>query len=183
MLTPDIAGTATASRWPCVSAGLVFLTAHGGIVVALLVSAWWPWSTAASCAIKAGRPADAGRRGSDGRLVMLPQFLSVRQQEDIIAGHAFPTYLSKKRGAVPDAVFSTPAISTTSRSSTRHCATAIGGSMLVKIWYAGGLAKLLIVMNVDAGTPLGGPIGVLAHFSASSSITIRAASRRPQPCC
>ena len=31
-------------------------------------------------------------------LILLPQFFSVTQQEDIIAGHSFPTYLSKKRG-------------------------------------------------------------------------------------
>lgn len=85
--------------------GVFSLHITGGIVVALLVSAWWLFealrhpvrSRLADLLTLAGVAAMAG-------LVMLPQFLSVRQQEDIIAGHAFPTYLSKKRGLF-DAVF------------------------------------------------------------------------------
>lgn len=130
-----------------------------------MVSAWWLFealrhpvrSRLADLLTLAGVAAMAG-------LVMLPQFLSVRQQEDIIAGHAFPTYLSKKRGLF-DAVF----------QHSRHLndfpvqyalivLAAIGGLILLvkKIWWPLAVWLLLIVMNVDAGTPLGGPIGGVA---------------------
>lgn len=145
--------------------GVFSLHITGGIVVALLVSAWWLFealrhpvrSRLADLLTLAGVAAMAG-------LVMLPQFLSVRQQEDIIAGHAFPTYLSKKRGLF-DAVF----------QHSRHLndfpvqyalivLAAIGGLILLvkKIWWPLAVWLLLIVMNVDAGTPLGGPIGGVA---------------------
>jgi hypothetical protein len=97
-------------------------------------------------------------------LVLLPQFLTVKQQEDIIAGHSFLTYLSKKRGLF-DAIF----------QHSRHlndfpvqyaliALAAVGGLILLvtKIWWPLAVWLLLIVVNVDAGTPLGGPIGALA---------------------
>lgn len=165
--------------------GVFSLHITGGIVVALLVSAWWLFealrhpvrSRLADLLTLAGVAAMAG-------LVMLPQFLSVRQQEDIIAGHAFPTYLSKKRGLF-DAVF----------QHSRHLndfpvqyalivLAAIGGLILLvkKIWYAGGLAAV----DCDErrrGNTVGRTYRRVAGALGSSSITIRAASRRPQPCC
>jgi D-galactosaminyltransferase len=98
-------------------------------------------------------------------LILLPQFISVTQQEDIIAGHSFPTYLSKKRGLY-DAVF----------QHSRHLndfpyqyaligLALVGGLILLwkKVWWPLAVWLLLIVVNVDAGTPLGGgPVGVLA---------------------
>lgn len=137
----------------------------GGMIVVMLTSAWWAlevlWRpvrnrlsdllTLAGVALLAG-------------LILLPQFLSVTQQEDIIAGHAFPTYLSKRRGLF-DAVF----------QHSRHlndfpvqyamtALAVVGGLILLvkKIWWPLAVWLLLIVMNVDAGTPLGGPIGVVA---------------------
>ncbi|EUA93458.1 conserved transmembrane domain protein [Mycobacterium ulcerans str. Harvey] len=115
----------------------------------------------------AGRLADlatlAGVAAISG-LIMLPQFISVEQQEDIIAGHSFLTYLSKKRG-VFDAVF----------QHSRHlndfpvqyaliALAAIGGFILLikKIWWPLAVWLLLVVMNVNAGTPLGGPIDAMA---------------------
>ncbi len=137
----------------------------GGIVVVLLVSAWW--ALEALWHPVRGRLADlltlAGVAVAAG-LILLPQFLSVKEQEDIIAGHSFLTYLSKKRGLF-DAVF----------QHSRHlndfpvqyaliALAAIGGFILLikKIWWPLAVWLLLIVMNVDAGTPLGGPIGVVA---------------------
>ncbi|WP_204080298.1 DUF6541 family protein [Mycobacterium riyadhense] len=137
----------------------------GGMIVLLLVSAWWLlealWhpvrSRLADLLPLAGVVVMAG-------LILLPQFLSVSEQEDIIAGHSFLTYLSKKRGLF-DAVF----------QHSRHlndfpvqysliALAAIGGFILLikKIWWPLAVWLLLIVMNVDAGTPLGGPIGVVA---------------------
>ena len=49
-------------------------------------------------------------------LLLLPQFVGVLRQAEIIVGHAFVTHEGKKRGLI-DASCSTPATSTTSRSS------------------------------------------------------------------
>lgn len=145
--------------------GVLSVHISGGLVVVLLVSAWWLFD--ALWHPVRGRLADlltlAGVAVISG-LIMLPQFLSVQQQEDIIAGHSFLTYLSKKRGLF-DAVF----------QHSRHLndfpvqyglilLAAVGGFMLLvkKIWWPLAVWLLLVVMNVNAGTPLGGPIGAVA---------------------
>ena len=97
-------------------------------------------------------------------LILLPQFLSVTEQEDIIAGHSFLTYLSMRHGLF-DAVF----------QHSRHlndfpyqyaltALAAVGGFILLvkKVWWPLAVWLLLIVINVDAGTPLWGPLGVVA---------------------
>lgn len=145
--------------------GVLSVHISGGVVVVLLVATWWLldalWHPVR------GRLPDlvtlAGVAVISG-LIMLPQFLSVEQQEDIIAGHSFLTYLSKRRG-VFDAVF----------QHSRHlndfpvqyaliAVAAVGGCILLikKIWWPLAVWLLLIVANVNAGTPLGGPIGAVA---------------------
>ncbi|MEY8013736.1 DUF6541 family protein [Mycobacterium servetii] len=137
----------------------------GGIVVGLFLLAWWLldalWHPVR------GRLADfltlAGVAVVVG-LIMLPQFLSVKQQEDIIAGHSFLTYLSKRRGLF-DALF----------QHSRHlndfpvqyglsALLVIGGLILLlrRIWWPLAAWLVLVVVNVDAGTPLGGPVGAVA---------------------
>ncbi|GJO38446.1 membrane protein [Mycobacterium marinum] len=145
--------------------GVLSVHIAGGMVVVLLVAAWWLFE--ALWHPVRGRLADlatlAGVAAISG-LIMLPQFISVEQQEDIIAGHSFLTYLSKKRG-VFDAVF----------QHSRHlndfpvqyaliALAAIGGFILLvkKIWWPLAVWLLLVVMNVNAGTPLGGPIDTVA---------------------
>ncbi|MDD4867648.1 MAG: hypothetical protein PHQ28_11190 [Mycobacterium sp.] len=137
----------------------------GGIVVALFLLAWWlldalphpvrgripDFLTLAGVAVAAG-------------LILLPQFRSVQQQEDIIAGHSFLTYLSKKRGLF-DAVF----------QHSRHlndfpvqyglsALLVVGGVVLLvkRVWWPLAAWLVLVVVNVDAGTPLGGPLGAVA---------------------
>jgi D-galactosaminyltransferase len=137
----------------------------GGVVVLLLLASWWLldalWHPVrgriADCVTLAGVGIAVG-------LILLPQFISVKQQEDIIAGHSFLTYLSKKRG-VFDAVF----------QHSRHlndfpvqygliALAAVGGVIFLvkRIWWPLAVWLLLVVVNVDAGTPLGGPIGTVA---------------------
>ncbi|TVS88345.1 DUF6541 family protein [Mycobacterium helveticum] len=137
----------------------------GGIVVVMFLLAWWLldalWHPVR------GRLADALTLAGvavAGGLIMLPQFISVKQQEDIIAGHSFLTYLSKKRGLF-DAVF----------QHSRHlndfpvqyglsALLAVGGLILLvkRIWWPLAVWLVLVVVNVDAGTPLGGPVGAVA---------------------
>jgi hypothetical protein len=137
----------------------------GGVVVVLLLAAWW--LLAALWHPVRGRLRDAAALAAVAVptvLVLLPQFITVRQQEDVIAGHSFLTYLSKKRG-VFDAVF----------QHSRHLndfpvqyaligVAAVGGLVLLvrKILWPLAVWLLLIVVNVDAGTPLGSPVGAVA---------------------
>ena len=137
----------------------------GGFIVILFLVAWWLldalWHPVR------GRFADsvtlAGVVTAVG-LILLPQFISVRQQEDIIAGHSFLSHLSKKRGLF-DAIF----------QHSRHLndfpvqyglivLTGVGGIIFLvkKIWWPLAVWLLLVVVDLDAGNPLGGPIGALA---------------------
>jgi hypothetical protein len=136
-----------------------------GIVVVLFLAAWWLLEVLWHPVL--GRLTDVVTLATvvvPTGLILLPQFISVRQQEDVIAGHSFLTYLSKKRG-VFDAVF----------QHSRHLndfpvqyaligLAAAGGLLLLlrKIWWPLAVWLLLVFVNVDAGTPLGGPIGALA---------------------
>ncbi|MBS4728170.1 hypothetical protein MSM1_07310 [Mycobacterium sp. SM1] len=145
--------------------GLFSVHISGGVVVMLLLAAWWLldalWQPVR------GRFADGmALLGvlAPSALALLPQFRSVKRQEEIIAGHSYLTYLSKKRGLF-DAVF----------QHSRHlndfpvqyaliALAAIGGMVLLikRIWWPLAVWLLLIVVNVDSGTPLGGPVGALA---------------------
>ncbi len=137
----------------------------GGIIVLLLLGGWWLfevfWHPVRS------RLADLltlSGVGVASGLILLPQFLCVTQQEDIIAGHSFLTYLSMRHGLF-DAVF----------MHSRHLndfpyqwglslLCAIGGFIMLvkKIWWPLAVWLTLIVINVDAGTPLWGPFGRVA---------------------
>ncbi|ANR91760.1 DUF6541 family protein [Mycobacterium avium] len=145
--------------------GVMSVHITGGVIVLLFLIAWWLldalWHPVR------GRLADVAALvcvTAISGLILLPQFISVQQQEDIIAGHSFLTYLSKKRGLF-DAVF----------QHSRHlndfpvqygliALAAIGAIVLLvkKIWWPLAVWLLLVVVNVDAGNPLGGPIGALA---------------------
>ncbi|MGN6336945.1 DUF6541 family protein [Mycobacterium sp.] len=145
--------------------GVMSVHITGGVIVLLFLVAWWvldalwhpvrgrlvDFATLACVAVLSG-------------LILLPQFISVQGQEDIIAGHSFLTHLSKKRGLF-DMVF----------QHSRHlndfpvqygliAVTAIGGVIFLvkKIWWPLALWLLLVVVGVDAGNPLGGPVGALA---------------------
>lgn len=145
--------------------GLMSVHLTGGFIVVLFLVAWWLldvlWHPVR------GRLADGltlAGVAAITTLILLPQFISVRQQEDIIAGHSFLTKLSKKRG-VWDAVF----------QHSRHLndfpyqyglmtLAIVGGIIFAykRIWWPLAVWLLLVVVDVDAGTPLGGPLGAVA---------------------
>jgi D-galactosaminyltransferase len=145
--------------------GVMSVHITGGFIVVLFLVAWWlmdAWWHPVR-----GRRADLLALAAvliAAGLILLPQFISVQQQEDIIAGHSFLTHLSKKQG-VFDAIF----------QHSRHmndfpvqygliAVTAIGGIIFLvkKIWWPLALWLLLVVVDVDAGNPLHGPISVVA---------------------
>ncbi|OBA79240.1 hypothetical protein A9W99_03645 [Mycobacterium sp. 1164966.3] len=145
--------------------GIFSVHITGGAVVMLLLGARWLfeelWHPVR------GRIADVLTLAGVGvvaGLILLPQFISVTQQEDVIAGHSFPTYLSKRRGLF-DAVFQHSRHLNDFPVQYAMIALAIVGALVLllkKVWWPLAVYLLLIVVNVDAGTPLGGPIGVMA---------------------
>jgi D-galactosaminyltransferase len=136
----------------------------GGVVVVTFVVAWWLL--------------DALWRPVLGRVrdfvtlvviavptlaVLLPQFLGVLQQAEIIVGHAFLTHQGRKR-ALFDAIV----------QHTRHLndfpiqnlliALAGAGFVLLlikRIWWPAAVWALLVVSIVHSSAPFGGPIGAI----------------------
>ena len=136
----------------------------GGVVTVVLVAAWWLFDAL-------WRPIRG--RGSDlvslllvavaGLLLLLPQFLAVLQQAEIIVGHAFVTHEGKKR-ALFDAVV----------QHTRHLndfpiqwvligLAGAGGVLLLvrRIWWPAAVWALVVVSIVHSSAPFGGPLGSL----------------------
>lgn len=137
----------------------------GGVVVVTFVTIWWLF--------EAWRHPVRNRLADFGTLlviaaptlaVLLPQFLGVLQQTEIIAGHAFVTHLGKKR-ALFDAIV----------QHTRHLndfpiqniiiALAGAGFLLLlfkRIWWPAAVWALLVISIVHSSAPFGGPIGAIA---------------------
>lgn len=141
----------------------------GGVVTVLFVVAWWL--------------VDGLRQPVRGRLsdfvalaliavptvcLLLPQFVGVLQQAEVIEGHAFVTHEGKKRGLI-DAVV----------QHTRHLndfpiqwvLIALGGVgavifLVKKVWWPLAVWLGLVVSIVHSSAPFGGPLGALtAKFS------------------
>ncbi|HUO38886.1 MAG TPA: DUF6541 family protein [Mycobacterium sp.] len=145
--------------------GVFSVHTTGGVVVALFLAAWWLFDGL-------WHPV-RGRRGdvltllaiaTPAILVLLPQFVGIMRQADIIIGHEFVTHEGKKR-ALFEAVF----------QHTRHlndfpvqypliALAAIGGLILLarRIWWPPAAWLLLVVSIVHSSAPFGGPVGSLA---------------------
>jgi len=136
----------------------------GGVVVVLFVAAWWLFD--ALLHPVRGRLADLVNLlliAIPTVALLLPQFLGVLQQAEIIVGHAFVTHEGKKRGLI-DAVL----------QHTRHLndfpiqwvliiLAAIGAIVLLvrRVWWPLAVWLLLVVSIVHSSAPFGGPIGAL----------------------
>lgn len=149
--------------------GLFTVHITGGVIAVVLVAAWWL--------------VDVLRRPVRGRLsdtitlfaigapavaLLLPQFLGVLQQAEIIEGHSFVTHQSRKR-ALFDAVV----------QHTRHlndfpiqwwliALAAAGGVLIVvrRVWWPALVWLLLVISIVHSSVPFGGPFGAaVGQFS------------------
>jgi hypothetical protein len=137
----------------------------GGVVVVLFVTAWWLvdalWHPVR------GRLADLV-----GLLLiaiptvalLLPQFLGVWQQAEIIAGHAFVTHEGKKRGLIDAIVQHTRHLNDFPVQWVLIILAAIGAVVLLvrRIWWPLAVWLLLVVSIVHSSAPFGGPIGAVA---------------------
>jgi hypothetical protein len=136
----------------------------GGVVAVVLVVAWW------LC--------DALWRPVRGRLadflslvlvavptvlLLLPQFLGVLQQAEIIVGHAFVTHEGKKKALFDAVVQHTRHLNDYPIQNIIVGLAAIGFVMLLvrRIWWPAAVWALMVVSIIHSSAPFGGPIGVL----------------------
>jgi D-galactosaminyltransferase len=136
----------------------------GGVVTVLFVTAWWLF--------------DALWRPVHGRVtdlitlllvaiptvaLLLPQFVGVLQQAEIIAGHAFVTHEGKKRGLIDAMLQHTRHLNDFPVQWTLITLAAVGAVYLVvkRIWWPLAVWLLLVVSIVHSSGPFGGPIGAL----------------------
>jgi hypothetical protein len=136
----------------------------GGVVVVTLVAAWWLL--------------DALLRPVLGRLrdfitlviiavptlaVLLPQFLGVLQQAEVIAGHAFVTHLGRKRTLFNAVVQHTRHLNDYPIQNVIVALAGAGVILLLtkRIWWPAAVWLVLIVAIVHSGAPFGGPVGAI----------------------
>jgi D-galactosaminyltransferase len=144
--------------------GVFSMHITGGVVTVLLVAAWWLL--------------DALWRPIRGRLadfvtllvvavpvvlLLLPQFLGVLQQAEIIVGHAFVTHEGKKRGLIDAVVQHTRHLNDFPIQWALIIAAAVGAVILLvrRIWWPLAVWLLLVVSIVHSSAPFGGPLGAL----------------------
>lgn len=141
----------------------------GGVVAVLFVAAWWLLD-----ALR--RPVHSRRTdilsllgiAVPAVLVLLPQFLCVLGQADIIAGHAFVDHLGRKRALFAAVVQHTRHLNDYPIQNTLIALAAAGGLLLAirRIWWPLAVWLVLIASIVHSDAPFGGPLGfVTGKFS------------------
>jgi D-galactosaminyltransferase len=95
--------------------------------------------------------------------LLLPQFVGVLQQAEIIEGHAFVTHEGKKRGLIDAVVQHTRHLNDFPIQWTLIVLAGIGAAILVarRIWWPLAVWLLLVVSIVHSSAPFGGPLGAL----------------------
>ncbi len=142
--------------------GIFSVHLTGGFVVILFLLGWWLldalWHpvrgrladilTLAAVAVPTG-------------LVLAPQFIGVLRQADIIAGHTFPSFKSRKQYLIDAILQHTRHLNDFPTQYMLMALAAIGMGILLykKIWWPPVLWLWLIVAIVYAGAPFRGPIG------------------------
>jgi len=136
----------------------------GGVVAVLFVVGWWMFE--ALWHPVRGRLADFVNLlviAIPTAALLLPQFLGVLQQAEIIAGHAFVTHEGKKRGLIDAVVQHTRHLNDFPIQWVLIILAAIGAIVLVvrRVWWPLAVWLLLVVSIVHSSAPFGGPIGAL----------------------
>ncbi|MDT5212250.1 MAG: D-galactosaminyltransferase [Mycobacterium sp.] len=136
----------------------------GGVVAVTFVVAWWLcdalWHPVR------GRLTDfisLAAVGVPTLLLLLPQFLGVLQQAEIIVGHEFVTHEGKKKALFDAIVQHTRHLNDYPIQNILIALAAIGGVILLvrRLWWPLAVWALLVVAIVHSSAPFGGPIGAL----------------------
>jgi hypothetical protein len=136
----------------------------GGVVVVTFVTAWW--------LLDALRHPVLGRARDFVTLlsiavptlaVLLPQFLGVLQQAEIITGHAFVTHEGKKSALFDAIVQHTRHLNDFPVQNILIALAGVGFVLLLikRIWWTAAVWLLLVVSIVHSSAPFGGPIGAI----------------------
>lgn len=136
----------------------------GGVVVVTFVTAWWLLEALRRPVLS--RLADFGTLvviASATLTVLLPQFLGVLQQAEIITGHAFVTHEGKKRALFDAIVQHTRHLNDFPIQNILIVLAGAGFVMLLlkRIWWPAAVWALLVVSIVHSSAPFGGPIGAM----------------------
>ncbi len=136
----------------------------GGVVTVLFVAAWWLFD--ALWRPVRGRAADFINLlviAIPTVALLLPQFLGVLQQAEIIAGHAFITHQGKRRGLIDAMVQHTRHLNDFPIQWVLVILAAVGAIVLVRrrVWWPLAVWALLVVSIVHSSAPFGGPIGAI----------------------
>ncbi len=136
----------------------------GGVVTVLFVVAWWLvdalWHPVRS------RLSDfvaLAVIAVPTVCLLLPQFVGVLQQAEIIEGHAFITHEGKKRGLIDAVVQHTRHLNDFPIQWVLIVLAGVGGAIFLcqeGLVAAGGLAGLVVCI-VHSSAPFGGPLGAL----------------------
>ncbi|MBS9536069.1 hypothetical protein KIH27_21025 [Mycobacterium sp. M1] len=142
----------------------------GGVIVVLMLLAWW-LGDALRHPLRGKRRdalALAGVAVPAG-LLLAPQLLSVRRQAEIIAGHSFLTHEGRKSGLRDALLLHTRHLNDFPIQYTLVGLTAIGAVVLLvkKVWWPLALWAVLVVAVVQSSAPTGGAVAaVLGRFTA-----------------
>ncbi len=136
----------------------------GGVVTVVLVVAWWLCD--ALWRPVRGRLADFASLALVAVptvLLLLPQFLGVLQQAEIIVGHEFVTHEGKKKALFDAVVQHTRHLNDYPIQNIVIALAGIGFVMLLvrRIWWPAAVWALMAMSIVHSSAPFGGPIGVL----------------------
>lgn len=136
----------------------------GGVVAVIFVAAWWLvdalWHPVR------GRLSDFVALAVIALptvLLLLPQFVGVLQQAEIIEGHAFVTHEGKKRGLIDALVQHTRHLNDFPIQWILVVLAGIGGLILLykKVWWPLVIWLGLVACIVHSSAPFGGPLGAL----------------------
>lgn len=136
----------------------------GGVITVMFVTAWWLME--ALWRPVRGRVADFVAlllMATPTVALMLPQFVGVLQQAEIIEGHAFITHEGKKRGLIDAMVQHTRHLNDFPIQWTLIVLAAIGAVILIvkRVWWPLGVWLVLVVAIVHSSAPFGGPLGAI----------------------
>ena len=134
----------------------------GGIVTVLFVAVWWLceglWRPVR------GRLPDfvaLAAVAAPTVLLLLPQFVGVLQQAEIIAGHEFDTHQGKKRALFDAVVQHTRHLNDYPIQNALILLSAIGFVILLvrKMWWPAAVWLVLVYSIVHSSAPFGGLVG------------------------
>ncbi|MGH3639136.1 MAG: DUF6541 family protein [Mycobacterium sp.] len=141
----------------------------GGVVTVLFVVVWWLaeglWRPVR------GRLADfvsLAAVGAPTVALLLPQFVGVLQQAEIIAGHEFDTHQGKRKALFDAVVQHTRHLNDYPIQNALIALAAIGFVILLvkRIWWPAAIWLILVYSIVHSSDPFGGPLGtVTAMFT------------------